>query len=48
MKQYIVLMAMIALGIFIYGCITGSDDSLLASVSDVQRYEIAVRSEEGF
>jgi len=32
MKQFIVLMAMIALGLFLYACITGDGDSILTAL----------------
>lgn len=32
MKQFIVLMSMIALGLFLYACITGQEDSILSSL----------------
>jgi len=33
MKQFIVLMAMIALGLFIYQCIAGPDQSVLTALA---------------
>ncbi len=45
MKQLIVMAAMIALGLFIYGVIAGpGEDSLMASLSDVWRAGIEVRT----
>ena len=32
MKQFIVLMAMIALGLYLYAIIAGPDDSIMASL----------------
>ena len=40
MKQFIVLMAMIALGIFIYACVAGPGDSILSALKGVWRHEI--------
>jgi len=40
MKQFIVLMAMIALGLFLYAGIAGSDDSILASLKMLWRHEL--------
>jgi len=39
MKQFIVLMAMIALGLFLYACIAGPDDSILSSLKALWRFE---------
>ena len=45
MKQLIVMAAMIALGLFIYGVIAGpGDNSVMASLSDVWRQGISVRT----
>jgi hypothetical protein len=41
MKQLIVLMAMIALGVFLFGVIAGPDDASLTSVSGKALYESA-------
>jgi len=40
MKQFIVLMSMIALGLFLYACIAGPDDSILASLKQLWRHEL--------
>jgi len=40
MKQFIVLMAMIALGLFLYACIAGPDDSILSSLKMIWRHEL--------
>ena len=40
MKQFIVLMGMIALGLFIYACIAGSGDSILTALKGLWRHEI--------
>ena len=37
MKQFIVLMAMIALGLFLYACITGDGDSILTALKALWR-----------
>jgi len=39
MKQFIVLMAMIALGLFIYYCIAGNNDSILSALRALWRHE---------
>lgn len=44
MKQFIVLCAMIALGIFLFGLVAGGEDSLYGAVQDVWEREITVRS----
>ena len=41
MKQFIVLMSMIALGLFLYACIAGSGDSVLTALKALWRYEVA-------
>jgi len=38
-KQFIVLMAMVALGLFMYACIAGEGDSILTSSKALWRYE---------
>ena len=40
MKQFIVLMAMIALGLFLYACIAGPDDSILTALKLFWRHEL--------
>ena len=40
MKQFIVLMGMIALGLFIFACITGPGDSILTALKAFWRHEI--------
>jgi len=40
MKQFIVLMSMIALGLFLYACIAGSEDSVLSSLKLLWRHEV--------
>ena len=40
MKQFIVLMSMVALGLFLYACIAGPDDSVLTALKALWRYEI--------
>jgi len=40
-KQFIVLMAMIALGLFIYVSISGPEDSILSSLKTLWRHELA-------
>ena len=37
MKQFIVLMAMIALGVFLYTCIAGGGDSVLTALKALWR-----------
>ncbi|MGP1569932.1 MAG: hypothetical protein ACTTH0_03335 [Eubacteriales bacterium] len=44
MKQYIVLLSMIALGVFIYDVIVGGDGSILAVLSGLWAKELAVRT----
>jgi hypothetical protein len=44
MKQYIVLIAMIALGVFLYAVIAGADDSSLTRVSGKVLYDAARES----
>jgi hypothetical protein len=45
MKQFIILFAMIMLGIAIYGMIAGSDDtSMLSSVKSLWSQEIDLRT----
>ena len=44
MKQYIVLLSMIALGIFIYDMIAGGDNSILAAVAGLWARELSVRT----
>ena len=39
MKQFIVLMAMVALGLFMYACIAGEGDSILTSLKALWRFE---------
>ena len=39
MKQFIVLMAMVALGVFIYACIAGPGESVLSSLKVLWRQE---------
>lgn len=39
MKQFIVLMSMIALGLFLYNCVAGPNDSLLLTLKGLWRYE---------
>jgi hypothetical protein len=47
MKQFIVLMAMTLLGIFIYGAIAGpGEDSMLASVKNAWSQEIDMRTRQ--
>jgi hypothetical protein len=41
MKQFIVLMAMVALGLFIYACISGPGDSILSALKNLWRFEMA-------
>jgi len=41
MKQFIVLMSMIALGLFIYNYIAGTEDSILTSLKQLWRHEIS-------
>jgi len=40
MKQFIVLMAMIALGLFLYAVIAGPEDSILSSLKMIWRHEL--------
>ncbi|MDR3364375.1 MAG: hypothetical protein LBS91_05435 [Clostridiales Family XIII bacterium] len=40
MKQFIVLMGMIALGLFLYNCIAGPEDSILSALKTLWRHEI--------
>jgi hypothetical protein len=45
MKQFIILFAMIMLGIVIYGLIAGpGEDSMLSSVKDIWSQEIDLRT----
>jgi hypothetical protein len=44
MKQFIVLIAMIALGVFLYGVIAGADEGSLTSLSGKALYEAARES----
>ena len=39
MKQFIVLMAMVALGLFLYACIAGPEDSMLSALKAIWRHE---------
>ena len=39
MKQFIVLMATIALGLFLYVSIAGQDGSVLATLKELWRYK---------
>ena len=38
MKQFIILMAMIALGLFLYACIAGDGDSILTALKAQWRH----------
>jgi hypothetical protein len=40
MKQYIIMISMVSLGIFIYGLIMGDGDSLLNAVGDVFKAQV--------
>ena len=40
MKQFIVLMSMLALGLFLYACIAGPGDSILTALKGMWRSEI--------
>ncbi|MCL1894986.1 MAG: hypothetical protein FWG03_00410 [Clostridiales bacterium] len=40
MKQFIILMSMVALGLFLYVCIAGPEDSVLAALKSLWRHEI--------
>jgi len=40
MKQFIVLMSMIALGLFLYSYITGPEDSILTTLKQLWRHEL--------
>jgi hypothetical protein len=44
MKQYIVLIALIALGVFLYGVIAGPGDDSLTGMSGKALYEAASES----
>jgi len=45
MKQMIVMLAMVVLGIFLYNLIAGKgDDSIAGALSDLWRYEIETRT----
>ena len=44
MKQFIVLCAMVALGVFLFHLVAGGDDSLYGAVKTVWEGEIAARS----
>ncbi|MDR1571629.1 MAG: hypothetical protein LBS32_03805 [Clostridiales Family XIII bacterium] len=47
MKQFIVLVSMTLLGVFIYGLIAGpGDDSMLASVKSAWSQEIDMRTRQ--
>ena len=39
MKQFIVLMATIALGLFLYACIAGQDGSVLSTLKELWHYK---------
>ena len=41
MKQFIVLMAMVSLGVFLYLCIAGPEESIMASLKELWRHKIA-------
>ncbi|MDR1815491.1 MAG: hypothetical protein LBR00_02260 [Clostridiales Family XIII bacterium] len=41
MKQFIVLMAMVALGVFLYLCIAGPDDSVQSALGALWRHDLA-------
>jgi len=40
MKQFIVLMSMIALGLFLYSCIAGPENSILSALKLLWRHEL--------
>jgi len=40
MKQFIVLISMIALGLFLYACIAGPGDSILSALKQLWRLEL--------
>jgi len=40
MKQFIVLMGMIALGLFLYACIAGPEESIFSALKQLWRYEL--------
>jgi len=40
MKQFIVLMSMIALGLFLYAYIAGPEDSVLTALKQLWRHEL--------
>jgi len=40
MKQFIVLMGMIALGLFLYACIAGPEDSIMSALKLLWRHEL--------
>ncbi len=40
MKQFIVLMSLIGLGLFLYTCISGPEDSILSTLKMLWRHEI--------
>lgn len=44
MKQYIVLLSMIALGIFIYDIIAGGNGSILAALTGLRAKELEIRT----
>ena len=41
MKQFIVLMATIALGLFLYACIAGPENSVTESLSRLWQHDLA-------
>jgi len=47
MKQFIVLMAMIALGLFLYASIAGTEDSVLSSLKALWRHELLISPYKG-
>ena len=40
MKQFIVLMSMVALGLFLYACISGPGESILTALKALWRSEV--------
>ena len=47
MKQFIVLMAMIALGLFLYACIAGPGNSVTGSLSRLWQHDLAAHPYRG-
>ena len=42
MKQFIVLMSMVVLGLYLYVCIAGPEGSILSVLKQLWRYELVI------